>query len=105
MFDVNFHHFPQHDCQLFSFFCGPQGERLRLPGYTEISAVCTRAEYRGRGYARALVHSLATRIIARNEIPFLHVELENTNAIRVYEGLGFRERRRLQLIVLQSASD
>jgi len=80
------------------------GERLRLPGYTEISAVCTRAVYRGRGYARALVHSLATRIIARNEIPFLHVEVENTSAIRVYKSLGFRERRQLQLIVLQSVT-
>src|SRR5262249_43217273 len=61
------------------------GERLRFPGYTEVSAVCTHPEHRGHGYASSLVSTLIREIIERNEIPFLHVAADNTSAISVYE--------------------
>src|SRR5262249_12300204 len=38
------------------------GERMKLPGYTEISAVCTHPEHLGRGYAGFLMTILAQRI-------------------------------------------
>jgi ribosomal protein S18 acetylase RimI-like enzyme len=68
------------------------GERLRPPGYTEISAVCTHPEYRGRGYASSLVFALVQKITERDDTPFLHVRTENAGAIRVYEKLGFKTR-------------
>jgi GNAT superfamily N-acetyltransferase len=37
------------------------GERLRPPGFTEISAVCTDAAYRGRGLATRLVRACRCR--------------------------------------------
>ncbi|MEU7577133.1 GNAT family N-acetyltransferase [Streptomyces sp. NPDC041068] len=69
------------------------GERLRPPGFTEISAVCTDAAYRGHGLATRLVLAVAHDVRARGEVPFLHTSARNTNAIRLYESLGFRLRR------------
>ncbi|MFC8870329.1 GNAT family N-acetyltransferase [Streptomyces sp. NPDC057148] len=69
------------------------GERLRPPGWTEISAVCTAPDARGQGHAARLVTTLAARILARGDRPFLHVAEANTGAIALYERLGFKTRR------------
>ncbi|HEX3499491.1 MAG TPA: GNAT family N-acetyltransferase [Stellaceae bacterium] len=80
------------------------GERMRLDGFTEISAVCVDAAYRGHGLAADLVRSLAASIVARSEIPFLHVFTSNHRAIALYRKLGFALRRRMHLAVLGRAS-
>jgi ribosomal protein S18 acetylase RimI-like enzyme len=77
------------------------GERLRLPGYTEISAVCTHPDHLGHGYASALISMLRDRIFRRGELPCLHVRPENDRAIQVYERLGFTKRAELHLVVLR----
>ncbi|MCD9874870.1 GNAT family N-acetyltransferase [Streptomyces guryensis] len=69
------------------------GERLHPPGWTEISAVCTDPAFRGEGLATRLILAVAHGIRARGETPFLHTGAGNTNAIRLYESLGFRLRR------------
>ncbi|NLU85166.1 GNAT family N-acetyltransferase [Rhodococcus sp. HNM0569] len=71
------------------------GERLRPPGFTEISAVCTAPEERGHGHASRLVGALVARIDARGERAFLHAVETNTSALRLYEQLGFRTRTRV----------
>ncbi|MER7486255.1 GNAT family N-acetyltransferase [Streptomyces sp. NPDC126497] len=71
------------------------GERLRPPGWTEISAVCTAPEARGRGHAARLVRALVARVLARRERPFLHVAESNADAIALYERIGFRTRRQV----------
>jgi len=76
------------------------GERLHIPSYTEVSAVCTHPEHLGFGYARALIGETVRRISNRNEVPFLHVRQENTRAIELYERLGFTNRATFQLAVL-----
>ncbi len=80
------------------------GERLKPYGYTEISAVCTHPDHRGRGYASSLVSVLIHRITGRNEIPFLHVHKENVDAIRVYEKLGFKTRRTINIVLVKPGS-
>ncbi|PPK60595.1 FR47-like protein [Actinokineospora auranticolor] len=76
------------------------GERLRPPGWTEISAVCTDPAARGQGLATRLVLAVAAGIRARGETPFLHTGARNTNAIRLYEALGFRLRREMPFLLL-----
>jgi predicted GNAT family acetyltransferase len=71
------------------------GERLRPPGWTEISAVCTAPGAQGRGYASQLVTALVTSIMARGDRPFLHVIKSNTAAVSLYERLGFRIREQV----------
>lgn len=77
------------------------GQRLSLTGFTEVSAVCTHPDYRGRGYGNALVSAVARGIFARGETPFLGVRQDNAVAIRLYERLGFKVRRTLHLAVLK----
>jgi ribosomal protein S18 acetylase RimI-like enzyme len=69
------------------------GERLHPPGYTEISAVCTDPDWRGQGFGTRLVLAIAHGIRARGEVPFLHAAADNTNAIRLYNQLGFTLRQ------------
>jgi ribosomal protein S18 acetylase RimI-like enzyme len=78
------------------------GMRIRLPGYTEISAVCTDEAARGRGLASALVRDLVGRILDRGETPVLHVVTTNVGAIRVYDQLGFTLRREQDVIGLRA---
>ncbi|GIF22347.1 ribosomal protein S18 acetylase RimI-like enzyme [Actinoplanes tereljensis] len=65
------------------------GERFRLPGWTEISAVCTDPDYQGRGLGARLTLAVANGILARGELPFLHAAADNDRALRLYERLGF----------------
>ncbi|HEY2022828.1 GNAT family N-acetyltransferase [Paraburkholderia sp.] len=76
------------------------GERMSLDGYTEISAVCVDAAFRGQGHAAGLMKVLIAAIRARAEIPFLHVFKLNHAAIALYQTLGFVERREMHLTVL-----
>ncbi|MFI5915115.1 GNAT family N-acetyltransferase [Dactylosporangium sp. NPDC051541] len=78
------------------------GERLHPPGFTEISAVCTDAAFRGQGLATRLVRAVAHGIRARGDTPFLHTAAGNTTAIRLYEHLGFKLRRTVLFAVLRS---
>jgi ribosomal protein S18 acetylase RimI-like enzyme len=78
------------------------GERMHPPGWTEISAVCTDAEFRGRGIATGLIRAVGAGIRARGEIPYLHALASNTNAISLYETLGFSLRKRSVLTIVQA---
>lgn len=69
------------------------GERLRPPGWVEISSVCTAEDARGRGFAAHLVATLGAGILDRGGRPFLHVARTNVGAIALYERLGFVRRR------------
>ena len=77
------------------------GERMRFNGFTEISAVCTHPDHRGRGHAFRLVSALTRSILARSETPLLHIFSGNASAGALYRKLGFHYRRSLTVTVLK----
>ena len=74
------------------------GERMNLPGWVEISAVCTHPDGRGHGYASRLVAALLKDCFDTQQRAFLHVRdgsVSEAGATAIYERLGFRHRRDL----------
>ncbi|TCR70571.1 FR47-like protein [Bosea sp. BK604] len=76
------------------------GERMRFDRFVEISAVCVDPGHRGKGYAALLMMRLIRQMQGRALTPILHVFEDNVNAISLYERLGFRWRKTMQLTVL-----
>ncbi|MBV8978287.1 MAG: GNAT family N-acetyltransferase [Alphaproteobacteria bacterium] len=81
------------------------GERMKPAQWTEMTAVCVHPEFRGRGYAQALLAFVSRRIQARGEIPFLHVFSDNASAIALYRRQGMSVRRRLHVTVVCRAGE
>lgn len=77
------------------------GERLKLPGMSEVSGVCTHPDGRGRGFAERLSRHVASEIVRRGEIPFLHAYATNTGAIRLYERLGFSMNGEVEALLVR----
>ncbi|WP_433290747.1 GNAT family N-acetyltransferase [Actinoplanes sp. CA-030573] len=65
------------------------GERFHVPGWTEVSAVCTDPDFQGRGLGARLTLAVAAGILGRGELPFLHAAADNDRALHLYERLGF----------------
>lgn len=78
------------------------GERLRPAGYAEVSAVATAPSHRRQGLAGRLVGAVAAAIIERDETPFLHAAATNTDAIRLYESMGFLTRSQPEFVLLRA---
>src|SRR3546814_16067588 len=74
------------------------GQRILVPGMAEVSGVATWADCRGRGLARALIGHVMREMVARGGTPFLHSYADNAGAIGVYESLGFRIPRQLDVL-------
>ena len=77
------------------------GERFQMPGWTEISAVCTHPDARRQGLGAALSLRVAQNIRARGDEAFLHVVETNESARLLYESIGFRIRRMMDVVGLQ----
>lgn len=70
------------------------GERMKLDGFTEITAVCVHPTYRGRGLAEKVMSSVAREIVREGQRPFLHVFTDNPRALARYRQMGLTVRRR-----------
>lgn len=77
------------------------GERMKVPGFTEVSAVCTMPEYAGRGYAAQAMRRVMHGITERGETAFLHVRAGNRRAVDLYARLGFRVFATLRYVELE----
>jgi ribosomal protein S18 acetylase RimI-like enzyme len=73
------------------------GERMALPEFREVSAVCTHPEYLGRGLAGLLTRRVMREQMAAGKRTFLHVKESNARAKELYERLGFVVERKAPL--------
>jgi predicted GNAT family acetyltransferase len=104
--------FRQRTCEMGTYYgirvdgelVAMAGERLALPGFREISAVCTHPAHTGKGYAQKLMTCLMREHASAGFTSFLHVSKSNTRAIALYERLGFRVARSVSLWPLSLAS-
>jgi ribosomal protein S18 acetylase RimI-like enzyme len=71
------------------------GERMQMNNYIEVSAVVTHPDHTGKGYAKQLVAHTVNEIFNQNKIAYLHVAETNVAAIKLYEKLGFKLRRKI----------
>jgi predicted GNAT family acetyltransferase len=74
------------------------GRRFRVPGFTEISAVCTHPDARRQGLGAALTLAVAHRIRESGGEAFLHVLGTNESALSLYRTLGFEVRRKIDVV-------
>ncbi|HEX3072247.1 MAG TPA: GNAT family N-acetyltransferase [Ignavibacteriales bacterium] len=54
-----------------------------------IGALHTLEEYRGRGYAAAVMKNIISELRKRDDLPFAYVEETNTNSLNLLKKLGF----------------
>lgn len=71
------------------------GERMKMNDFVEVSAVVTQPNHTAKGYARQLVTHTVNNIFNKNQAPYLHVVESNIGAIKLYEKLGFKTRRKI----------
>jgi ribosomal protein S18 acetylase RimI-like enzyme len=71
------------------------GERMKMYGFTEISAVVTHPDFTGKGFAKQLVAYTANKNFEQGIVPYLHVAGNNAGVIGLYEKLGFVTRRKI----------
>lgn len=91
--------------EYWGVFDGPRlaamaGERAHANEFREVSGVCTHPDYRGRGWARALVEVIVRAQLERGQTPFLHVMKANESARALYRKMGFVERPEMAVRVI-----
>jgi predicted GNAT family acetyltransferase len=98
--------FRQRTCEMGSYYgvrspsgelIAMGGERLKLEGFTEISAVCTHPDFRGRGLAAAIIWLVVREHRKEGVVSWLHVASTNRRAQELYLRMGFEEVRRVTL--------
>jgi len=81
------------------------GQRFRPGGWCEISAVATHPDHRRQGLGTHLVRVVAAGIVGRGEVPLLHAAADNTEAIRLYEAMGFTRRKLVRFVAARAPGD
>ena len=80
------------------------GERMRVPGYGEVSGVCVDGSARGEGLGAAVTLAAAHGIRERGDVPMLHVRTGNEAGERLYERLGFEVCRMVTVVVARRST-
>jgi len=77
------------------------GERTRMPGFGEVSAVCVHPDARGRGLGRLMVRKAMASLAEQGLRPFLHSYADNAAAIATYRRCGMRLAREMVITMVR----
>lgn len=80
------------------------GERMRVDGFGEVSAVCVHPDAQRQGLGAALTMAAASSIVDRGDQAMLHVRDGNDAAHRLYRKLGFELRTMISVGVFKLIS-
>jgi ribosomal protein S18 acetylase RimI-like enzyme len=79
------------------------GERMRMPGYGEVSAVCVHPDFRGRGLGEIVCRKAMATVAGAGLTPFLHAYADNHAALALYRKLGFEVRQVMTVTMFRRA--
>ena len=71
-----------------------------LPTIAHIANIATDSRYRGRGFATSIISEILARCFREADHATLYVEAENEPAVRLYQKIGFRPRRKMTFIIV-----
>jgi predicted GNAT family acetyltransferase len=77
------------------------GERMRMPGFGEVSAVCVHPDARGRGLGVLLTRKATANLAGQGLRPFLHSYADNHAAIATYRRAGFQVAREMVITMFR----
>jgi predicted GNAT family acetyltransferase len=98
--------FRRRTCEMGSYFgvrsesgdlIAMGGERLKLDGFSEISAVCTHPSFRGQALGTNIIWELVRLHRRQAVVSFLHVGCANEGAVKLYLRMGFTIEHRVVL--------
>jgi ribosomal protein S18 acetylase RimI-like enzyme len=90
--------FRRRTCEMGSYFgvrspsgelIAMGGERLKLKGFSEISAVCTHPSFRGQALGTNIIWEIVRLHRRQGVVSFLHVGCANEGAMKLYLRMGF----------------
>ena len=81
------------------------GERMRMPGFGEVSAVCVHPDARGRGLGLLLTRKAMANLASQGLRPFLHSYADNEAAIATYRRAGFQIARDMIITMFRKPGD
>lgn len=77
------------------------GQRMRQPGFIELSGLCTHPAFQGRGLGTLLFRFVAGEIASSGDVAYLHAYSANTSAVALYKAQGFVVRSEMNMRVVK----
>ena len=77
------------------------GQRMRQPGYAEVSGLCVHPDMQGKGLGKLMLRFVAGEISAGGETVYLHAYKHNEGAVGLYRSLGFAIRSDMNFRVVK----
>ncbi|MGF9691875.1 GNAT family N-acetyltransferase [Rhizobium sp. 0TCS1.26] len=79
------------------------GQRMRQPGFAELSGLCTHPDFQGGGLGKTMLRFVAGEISASGDTVYLHSYSSNVGAVSLYRAMGFSVRSDMNFRLVRRA--